>query len=258
MRSSRSCEPPSAVTWPSRVDTSGVAAKRCRFSSWGGPLERVQRCVPKRRGPGRHIQELATGVPRQVDRKTRSRNATAPEATDDRPSGVDVVTKMMDDDTYWRAMREQAESGRDPRAIRELVDAALWALESGQPMNEQVRAFTIRSLRDLRGGVPRIEEFAPSHSWHRRSGRVAARNTALAAAMIVQMRRKPSLTRTAAARIVIDTVGDQWGVDPAAIDGRFVKDPTKVIIRAFERFREALERFDTDTLEQLSLSGPPG
>ena len=171
---------------------------------------------------------------------------------------MDVVARMMDDDAYWRTMREQAEAGRDPIAIRELIDAALWSLESGQPMNEHVRGFAIRSLRDLRGALPRLEDFAPAHSWHRRAGRVAARNVALAAAMIVQMRRKPSLTRTAAARIVIDTVGDQWGVDPNAIDGHFVKDPAKAIVRAFEKLGPALERFDTDTLEQLSSSRSPG
>lgn len=173
-------------------------------------------------------------------------------ATDD---GAPKRAEASDPTThYWHATYQAAVSGREPDASRELLDAAAWALESDQPMDPHVAKFLAESLRRLLGDDDRRDAFKLKRRAGRPSGRTLVRDVSLAAAMVLQFRANPPAPdKTAAASVVLDTIGVRWGLTPSAsLTGADSRD---TIINAYDEL-DGLRNWDTDLLEQLARQEP--
>lgn len=165
-----------------------------------------------------------------------------------------ACSPILSDQAYWAATRECAENG-DFDASLHLLDEALWSLESGQPMNVDVRDFLIRSLSEIvRKGIPAHDALMLTKPKHRVKGETSDRDSALAAAMVLVRREHPTQNKAASALQVIEWIGARWGLrSPHDVDE---KDTGKLVVRAHDAHAATYERFDDDLLRQLALQEP--
>lgn len=184
---------------------------------------------------------------------TRSPKPAPPGFEDDVPGHPDDNEPRITTEWYWAETRRRAEEG-DHEASLSLIEEAAWALEYDQPMNPDVRAFLGRSLAEIVNGVSATEAFMLTKPKHRPKVGTADRDSALAAAMVLIRRENPGQSKNAAALRVIDWIGKRWGLRlPHDVDER---DTTKLVVRAFDAYASAYERFDDDLLRQLALQQP--
>jgi hypothetical protein len=163
----------------------------------------------------------------------------------------------LPDVDFYRLSYEAAQHGRAPDASLDLLDAALSAMEHGQPMPEYVGLFLAESLRRL--VVDRHDArdaFKVRKPAGRPRGMTLDRDVTLAAAMILQFRAvPPAPDKTAAATRVLDTIGVRWGLTgSASLEGQDSRD---TIINAYDEL-EGLRALEDDALEQLSRQPPKG
>jgi hypothetical protein len=184
-----------------------------------------------------------------MDRPTKPKRSTPAQSGVDEESACPSI-----DEQYWALTRECAENG-DFEASLDLLDAALWSLQSDQPMNVDVRDFLIRSLSEIvEKGIPAHEALMLTKPKHRVKGETSDRDSALAAAMVLVRREHPTENKAASALRVIEWIGARWGLQsPHDVDE---KDTGKLVVRAHDAHAGTYERFEDDLLRQLALQLP--